>query len=53
MLRYGRECVGSVILGATSAQQLGENLRACRTALSPQGLAVVKDIDLTDPNPAP
>ncbi len=49
----GRWCVGSVILGATSVQQLGEDLRACRTVLSPRVLAAIEDIHLAYPNPAP
>lgn len=48
-----RWCVGSVILGATSVQQLDEDLRACRTTLSPQVLAAIEDIHLNAPNPAP
>jgi aryl-alcohol dehydrogenase-like predicted oxidoreductase len=50
---YSHWCVGSVILGATSLPQLGEDLRTCRTVLSPRVLAAIENIHLTIPNPTP
>lgn len=50
---YGRWCVGSTILGATTMEQLRENLAAKEAALSPEILAEIERIHLCFPNPAP
>ena len=50
---YGRWCVGSTIIGATSQAQLQENLDAADVVLSPAVLAGIEEIHLAYPNPAP
>jgi aryl-alcohol dehydrogenase-like predicted oxidoreductase len=48
-----RPFVGSAIVGATSVEQLQENIRACRTALSTEVLREIEAIHLRHTNPAP
>ena len=50
---YGRWCVGSTIIGATSQAQLQENLDVADVVLSPAVLAGIEEIHLAYPNPAP
>ncbi len=50
---YGRGCVGSVIIGATTMAQLRENLAAREVGLSADILADIERINLRFPNPAP
>ncbi|MBN8766718.1 MAG: aldo/keto reductase [Thiobacillus sp.] len=50
---YGRRCVGSTIIGATTMAQLQENLAAREVRLSPDILAGIERIDLRFTNPAP
>lgn len=50
---YGRWCVGSTIIGATTMAQLQENLDASRIVLAPDILAEIERIHLQYPNPAP
>ena len=50
---YGRWCVGSTIIGATTMAQLQENLAAVQVRLSPDILADIERIHLQFPNPAP
>lgn len=50
---YGRGCVGSTIIGATTRVQLEENLAARQVSLSPNILAEIEDIYLQFTNPAP
>ncbi len=49
----GRWCVGSTIIGASSMEQLQEDMAASQVRLSPAVLAEVEDIHLRFPNPAP
>ena len=46
-------CVGATIIGATSVQQLRENLDAMRLRLSPELRAEIDAIHQRWPNPAP
>jgi aryl-alcohol dehydrogenase-like predicted oxidoreductase len=48
---YGRWCVASTIIGATSLAQLKENIDAFDTVLAPEILAQVDAIHATLPNP--
>lgn len=50
---FGRWCVGSTIIGATTMAQLKENLAAATVELSPEILAEVEALHLKFPNPAP
>jgi aryl-alcohol dehydrogenase-like predicted oxidoreductase len=50
---YGRWCVGSTIIGATTMAQLQENLAASQVSLAPDILAEIERIHLQFPNPAP
>jgi aryl-alcohol dehydrogenase-like predicted oxidoreductase len=50
---YGRWCVGSTIIGATTMAQLQENLAAAQVTLSADVLADIERIHLQFPNPAP
>jgi len=50
---YGRWCVGSTIIGATTMAQLRENVAASQIRLSPEILADIERIHLQFPNPAP
>ena len=50
---YGRWCVGSTIIGATTMEQLHENLAASQVGLAPDVLADIERIYLRFPNPAP
>jgi len=50
---YSRWCVASTIIGATTMEQLRENLAAREIVLTPDVLAKVEDIHLAFPNPAP
>jgi aryl-alcohol dehydrogenase-like predicted oxidoreductase len=50
---YGRWCVGSTIVGATTMAQLHENLAASQVTLSADLLADIERIHLQFPNPAP
>jgi len=50
---YGRWCVGSTIIGATTMAQLHENIAAAQVTLSPELLADIERIHLQFPNPAP
>lgn len=50
---YGRWCVGSTIIGATTMAQLQENVAASEITLSPDILADIERIHLQFPNPAP
>ena len=50
---YGRWCVGSTIIGATTMAQLQENVAASQVRLSPGILADIERIHLQFPNPAP
>ncbi len=49
----GRWCVGSTIIGATTLEQLQENLAASAMTLAPDLLADIERIHLRFPNPAP
>jgi aryl-alcohol dehydrogenase-like predicted oxidoreductase len=49
----GQWCVGSAIIGATSLEQLEENLAACALALAPELREAVDRIHVERPNPAP
>ncbi|HWW69947.1 MAG TPA: aldo/keto reductase [Duganella sp.] len=48
---YGRWCVASTIIGATSLAQLKENIDACDVKLSPEIIAQVDAIHASLPNP--
>jgi len=48
---YGRWCVASTIIGATSLAQLKENIDACDVTLTPEIIAQVDAIHATLPNP--
>ena len=50
---YHRGCVTSTIIGATTLEQLSENLAAWNTVLSAQALADIEAIHLQFTNPAP
>ncbi len=50
---YGRWCVCSTIIGATTMAQLHENIAAAQVTLSPELLADIERIHLQFPNPAP
>lgn len=50
---YGRWCVGSTIIGATSLAQLQENIEAMAAPLPAEVLAEIEQIHLRYPNPAP
>jgi aryl-alcohol dehydrogenase-like predicted oxidoreductase len=50
---YHRWCVGSTIIGATTMQQLQENLAAVQLPLTAEALAGIEQIHLQFPNPAP
>ena len=50
---YGRWCVTSNIIGATTLEQLKENIAAADVTLSPEILAAIEQIHLEYPNPAP
>ncbi len=50
---YHRWCVGSTIIGATTMDQLRENLAAGEVMLSADVLAGIEQIHLQFPNPAP
>lgn len=50
---YQRWCVGSTIIGATSMEQLRENISAREITLSTEVLAEIEKIHLRLPNPAP
>ena len=50
---YHRWCVSSTIVGATTLQQLQENLDAWDTVLTPDQLAEIDAIHLRYPNPSP
>jgi aryl-alcohol dehydrogenase-like predicted oxidoreductase len=50
---YSRWCVASTIIGATSMQQLQQNLDADRVELAPEVLAGIEAIHLLHTNPAP
>ncbi|MBI3187702.1 MAG: NADP(H)-dependent aldo-keto reductase [Gammaproteobacteria bacterium] len=50
---YQRWCVGSTIIGATSLEQLKENIAAKAVTLSPDVLAEIEQIHLRFTNPAP
>lgn len=50
---YNRWCVASTIIGATSMDQLREDLAADQVQLSPEVLAGIEQIHLRYPNPAP
>jgi aryl-alcohol dehydrogenase-like predicted oxidoreductase len=50
---YCRWCVASTIIGATTLQQLQENIAASQITLSPEVLAGIEEIHLRYPNPAP
>jgi aryl-alcohol dehydrogenase-like predicted oxidoreductase len=50
---YSRWCVASTIIGATTMEQLRENLAARETVLTADVLAKIEDIHLAFPNPAP
>ncbi|MEJ2360180.1 MAG: aldo/keto reductase [Gammaproteobacteria bacterium] len=50
---YNKWCVASTIIGATSMDQLRENLEADRVQLSPELSAEIEKIYLQFPNPAP
>jgi aryl-alcohol dehydrogenase-like predicted oxidoreductase len=50
---YNRWCVGSTIIGATTLEQLRENLAAVQVELTQDVLAGIEQIHLQFPNPAP
>ena len=50
---YSKWCVASTIIGATSMQQLRENIEADQVELSADVLAGIEQIHLQFPNPAP
>lgn len=50
---YGRWCVGSTIIGATTMEQLKEDLAANEVELSAEVLAEIEKIHLRFTNPAP
>lgn len=50
---YGRWCVGSTVIGATTMAQLQENITAAEVTLSAGLLADIERIQLQFPNPAP
>lgn len=50
---YHHWSVGSTIIGATSLEQLRENLDAWDSTLGPELLAKIEEIHLRYPNPAP
>jgi aryl-alcohol dehydrogenase-like predicted oxidoreductase len=50
---YSRWCVASTIVGATTMEQLRENLATREIVLTPDLLAEIEDIHLALPNPAP
>jgi aryl-alcohol dehydrogenase-like predicted oxidoreductase len=50
---YGRGCVGSTIIGATTLAQLQENLAARQVGLAPDVLADIERIHRQFTNPAP
>ncbi len=50
---YGRWCVASTIIGATTMAQLRENIAAAEVTLSAELLADIERIHLQFPNPAP
>jgi len=50
---YRRNCVTSTIIGATTLEQLRENLGAWGTVLSAQTLADIEATHLQFTNPAP
>ena len=50
---YQRWCVGSTIIGATTMEQLRQDLDAAKVTLSNDILEEVERIHLTYPNPAP
>jgi aryl-alcohol dehydrogenase-like predicted oxidoreductase len=50
---YGRWCVGSTIIGATTMAQLQENIAASEITLAPELLADIERIHLQFPSPAP
>ena len=50
---HGQWCVTSTIIGATSMDQLRENLAAAEVRLAPEVLAGIEDIHLRYTNPAP
>ena len=50
---YQRWCVGSTIIGATSMEQLRENISAKDVTLSAEVLGEIEQIHLRFPNPAP
>lgn len=50
---YNHWCVGSTIIGATSMEQLNENLDAARVPIPPEVLQAIERIHLRFPNPAP
>ncbi len=48
-----QDFVDSIIIGATSSQQLAENLKACALPLADEFLARINDIHNAEPNPCP
>ena len=48
-----REFVASTIIGATTLEQLRDNIAACATVLSPEVLAGIETLHLRYTNPAP
>ena len=50
---YGRWCVGSTIIGATTMEQLQENISASQATLTSAVLEGIEDIHLRYPSPAP
>jgi aryl-alcohol dehydrogenase-like predicted oxidoreductase len=50
---YGRWCVASTIIGATTMMQLQENIAAAEVTLGAELLADIEHIHLQFPNPAP
>jgi aryl-alcohol dehydrogenase-like predicted oxidoreductase len=50
---YGRWFAASTIIGATTMEQLRENLAACEVALAPEILQEIEAIHLRYTNPAP
>jgi aryl-alcohol dehydrogenase-like predicted oxidoreductase len=49
----GRSFVASALIGATSVEQLGENMAACSLSLAPELLEEIERIHLRYTNPAP
>lgn len=50
---YSRWFVGSTIIGATSLEQLRENIDAAELSLAPELFKAIEAIHLESPNPAP